>query len=265
MNICSSNSISIRGEIASGDAGKLNNILAAIEKKYGVENCRNGLLMIIVNSNGGDANEALNIGKVIRNHSLEVVIPANSNCLSSCVFLVAGGVRRMILGNVGIHRPYFESLNSSVSTADIKIKRSEFSKKIRDYLDEMDVSQTLLEIMLSVPPESIRILTDDELQNLRLSIEDATFNEKTVSMNAANYNISSSEFRKRDAESNSKCRQLSKDRKYEEYTLCRERVLVGLTQSEAKRRLDRVEKYCDEKLSDKQWIECKKNFLVLGN
>jgi len=127
-----------------------------------------------------------------------------------------------------------------LSTEAIKAKRNDFNRHIYEFLDEVDVSKNLLDVMLSVPPESMRFLTEDELQGFRLSIDDASFDEKIVSSKAHFYNITSSEFRKRYSLSEEICSPLFMEKKYSDHELCKESTLTGLNRSEARRRLKRV-------------------------
>lgn len=223
---CSSSTIHFIGEIASNDAAVLESHLSQLESRFGVDNCRSGFTAIKLHSNGGDATEALKIGRVIRRHNLQVILAVGNECLSSCVFLIAGGVRRIIIGRVGVHRPYFGTLSSKLSTDDIKKKRAEFNRQVRDFIDEMDVSQNLLDVMLSVPPETIRYLTDDELQRFRLSEDDATWDEKQVAMKAEIYKLSSAEFRRRNAVYVERCLPLFANRNnpFGEFEICRDSV-----------------------------------------
>jgi hypothetical protein len=261
---CSNNTVDFVGDITSGDASKLEKYLKSLESKFDPDECRNGFLMIRINSSGGDALEAIRLGRIIRKYNLNAVITPKAQCLSSCVFLLAGGVRRLVLGSVGVHRPYFGSLDPKLSTEAIKAKRNDFNRHIYEFLDEVDVSKNLLDVMLSVPPESMRFLTEDELQGFRLSIDDASFDEKIVSSKAHFYNITSSEFRKRYSLSEEICSPLFMEKKYSDHELCKEGTLTGLNRIETKRRLKRVTAVCDYDLKPKSWIDCKRNVLVLG-
>jgi hypothetical protein len=261
---CTSHTIDFFGDITLGDADKLDKNLRSLESKFDPEECRSGFLMIRINSSGGDAFEAIKLGRIIRKYNLKTVIIRRAQCLSSCVFLLAGGVRRLVFGSVGIHRPYFGSLDPKLSTDAIKAKRNDFNRQIYEFLEEVDVSKNLLDVMLSVPPESMRFLTEDELQGFRLSIDDPSFDEKIVSSKAHFYNISSSEYRKRDILADKNCSFLLMENKYTDHEVCRESALTGLNRDEAKRRLNRFFSVCDPSLKTKAWIDCKRNVLVFG-
>lgn len=73
--------------------------------------------------------------------------------------------------------------------------------------------------MLSIPPEKIKILTRTELEELRLSITDANFDEKETSYRASFYSLSSFEYRKRMAIADSRCKSISPNNS-DDYVIC---------------------------------------------
>ncbi|PUB10563.1 hypothetical protein [Yoonia sediminilitoris] len=64
-----------------------------------------------MNSPGGIVDEALQIGKLIRDQGLETVILPSTACLSSCPYVLAGGVLRHVSlrGAVGLHQHYYDT------------------------------------------------------------------------------------------------------------------------------------------------------------
>ena len=68
----------------------------------------------------------------------------------------------------------------------------------QEYLSEMDVATSLVDEMISIPPESIKILSYDEMVRYRLFGYDANYEEKQTAEAAAVFGISSSEKRRRD-------------------------------------------------------------------
>lgn len=57
-------------------------------------------------SKGGNLEEAMRIGKIIRESQIPVW--SGEECYSACVFIYASGVEREAQGNIGLHRPYFD-------------------------------------------------------------------------------------------------------------------------------------------------------------
>jgi ATP-dependent protease ClpP protease subunit len=262
-NDCSSENLLVfSGDIISGDSYKFREILNKITSKYKKDECKTGFLSVQLDSNGGDVIESLNIGRLIRAYNLHTIVPFSSVCNSSCVFLLAAGVRRSPMGQVGIHRPYFAEVKPGVSTSEIQSRRNDLNKKIREFLDEIDVSQSLLEKMLSIPPEKIKILSKNELEELRLSDADANYDEKKTSEIASFYNLSSLEYRNRISVVDNNCRLLSANQ-INEYTICKFSILLQINKTEVKIRLDKATKICSG-LDKESSLLCNKKIIVLG-
>ena len=259
---CGFNLIILSGDIVVGDSKKLLDTLSQISSRYKKDECTNGFLSLQLDSNGGDILEAMKIGRTVRANNLRTIVPFNSVCNSSCVLVLAAGVRRDPIGQVGIHRPYFSSVSPNLSTSEIQSKRNELTKKIREFIDEMDVSQILLDKMLSVPPEKVRILSQSELEELRLSVDDANFDEKKVAEQASLYNLTSSEYRKRNVIADQSCKQYF-HKNISEYTICTESILLRIPKSEAKKRLFKASSFCSN-LGIENGIKCWKEIVAMG-
>ena len=248
----------IRGEIGSGDDKKIYQVFSAAsadcEKQWGV------LKSIHLNSKGGDVDIAFAIGRAIRKQKLQVFVDADSFCLSACVFILASGVKRYPYGQVGIHRPYFRALDISENEKSVRNRRDLLLQRARQYLDDMDVPQSLLEAMLSVAPDNIRLLNWEELESFRLNSEDATHEEMRVAEAAYGWGLSSSEYRQRDAQVNAICK---KTQNQSDERICRLRVLLRVSESEVKRRIERFNALCNMTQTKEQW-ECYRNVIGLG-
>jgi hypothetical protein len=150
--------ISIIGNINTGDALIFQNKINELKKEYEASEWKKKykdwkfLLRVDLNSQGGNLTE-----------ESETFVSYKSECLSSCVFILAAGVNRNVIGKVGIHRPYFEALNSNATTLDIKKMRDENKKVMKEYFVNMDVSDSIIEEMMSIEPNKIKILSEDEL------------------------------------------------------------------------------------------------------
>jgi len=153
---------------------------------------------IVLNSDGGDVSEAMKIGRLIRENEFATGLPANSKCYSSCVLLLVAGINRFIIGNVGIHRPYFSNLNSNETVANIQIMRRNMTNQIKEYLDFMDINTSLIDLMMATPPEQMKILSSEEIDFYRISGDDPNHEEKKIAERAALYGTTSAVMRKRD-------------------------------------------------------------------
>ena len=263
---CDGGAIAIQGEIKANDSQKLQRLLASLadHAKNSAE-CRNSgrssfSIRIKLDSIGGDVDVALDIGRIIRRENASVDVMNGNKCFSSCVFLLAAGVQRMTIGDVGIHRPYFVSLSHTQDAREVRAARDASIRKIRAYFDEMDIPQGLLDLMLSIPPEKMKVLNDSELESFRLSVDDPTREEMNVAKTAYRWNLTSAEYRKRSARSDAICPLDTRDK----YGLrsrnidCVHPILLNITEQEYKKRVDKFYDVC------KYSQECFRDIVTLG-
>ena len=194
--------VTLEGEINAGDLERW--IIPAFKNEKNKE--------IYLNSAGGDVEESMKIGRFLKKNEFRVYV--YGNCFSSCVLLLAGGVYRHDWypnNKVGIHRPYFGTLDKSLSSTQIKSLRDKINADLRRYFDEMDINPNLLEEMNSYSPESMKILTREELKLFRLTENDANYEEKQIALLAYVNNMSSANYRVKSKIVNDKCRHLNGD------------------------------------------------------
>jgi len=210
-------SIKLEGEIKKGDANKIESLITKINQACGDKRTQT-MPRVVLESKGGDVDEAMNIGRVIRKYGystkLMMVIRKEDEtygCFSSCVLAFASGVYKdSESGVLGIHRPFFSTTISKDLTLDqIRMKREKLNETIRTYLNEMDVSTKLLDEMLSIPPEKIKILTKEEKSLYRLEGYDANYDEFTNARSARVYGMTPPEFRAKDAQVTKICHENS--------------------------------------------------------
>lgn len=114
-----------------------------------------------IDSPGGDLEEAMKIGRIIR----ESYIPiwTGEECSSACVFIFVAGVERVARGRLGLHRPYYDQKYfAQLNPLDAKLKYDELKKESVDYLKEMDVPQDMIERIFKTNSSDIDYL--DEAQ-----------------------------------------------------------------------------------------------------
>lgn len=262
---CRSNILVLSDEITLGDSVKLSNAIAQVKSRYPQDGCMGGELAIQLSSTGGDVDEAMKLGRIMRQNEMRIIVPADSKCLSSCVLVIAGGVDRALIGKVGIHRPYFVKLDSRASQNEVRAQRDAINSKIKAYLNEMDVSSNLLELMLSVPPDAIKVLTEDELQQFRLSIRDAAFDERQVAKQAYSYGLNSSEYRTRDALADQQCPMSSASGAFNaDWYTCRIAVLLRISKPAALKLNELLDRCDDKNMSDSESTECARKIFMTG-
>ncbi|MCP1647866.1 hypothetical protein [Pseudomonas nitroreducens] len=144
--------VRISEDIAPGDYERLFKGLLANPGKFARK-------VALLDSIGGSAAESIKMGRLLRESGFETLVPTNSVCQGSCVYLLAAGKHRTVRGYVGLHRPYFPAGDSSQAAG---------SYNARTYFRDMDIPLELADTMQSIDPQRMRVLTPQELQRYRL-------------------------------------------------------------------------------------------------
>ena len=156
---------------------------------------------VVLNSEGGDLYAAIRMGRMLREVDLAATaFVATGNCYSACVFVLAGAVQRIVLRDnaVGLHRPYSTD-TSAVSREQRQAQFDNMQSAARTYLREMNVSPGLFDVMVTIPPEQIRLVGQDELAQLGMPKVDPIFEEVGDAAAARRYGISRQEYLRRKA------------------------------------------------------------------
>ncbi len=163
-----------------------------------------------LNSNGGDWEAAMAIGRRLRKVSSLAQVPDGAACSSACVLVLAGAQVRVVSGSgrVGIHRPYSPT-NTSVSLEESQKRFQALSAASRAFLSEMNLPESLFEAMIRVPPERLRFLTSRELQDFGLEGKDPAYSEVTDNSEASALGIDKQEYLRRKARAQSVCANLA--------------------------------------------------------
>jgi len=219
--------IGLEGEIAPGDDAHLQKLL---------RNRNANGVHIDLDSTGGDFRTAIAIGRLLRRAEASV---STGNCLSVCVFVFAGAVDRIVFLNssgvsLGVHRLYFSDVKATTSQAAIAQARAKLKADAAAYLQEMNVSTRLLDLMEGTPPEEMRGLAELEIKEMGLDSPDPVWDERQVAIKSAERGVVSREYRRRRALTTSACeayRVFSP-----QHTSCVEAVLWNLQIDEYKAR-----------------------------
>lgn len=166
-------------------------LLADAMKHAASEEC-----LIRVNSPGGDVDAAMETGRAIRRYKAGTLVPEQSTCASSCLLLFVGGVQRQATGGFALHRAYSTQLANSADEAQNSYR--DINARLRQYLDEMNIPERLLNVMNAVPPGQIRLLhgARDEgmLRELHIVGEDPAWADQRDSAEARRLGISRTEY-----------------------------------------------------------------------
>jgi ATP-dependent protease ClpP protease subunit len=174
-----------------------------------------------LNSEGGDVEVAIAIGRQLRRFQAQAITFDDGKCLSSCVFILAGAVRRSLSNSIGIHRPYLSSTDQRDYRTTQATQRK-LSKLVKDYLEEMNVSPSLYDAMVVIPPEKVRLLSESELQRYGLLDVDPVQQELEDSAEARRYGLSKIDYLTRKSEMNATCVRYLNSGAIQSYVKCRD-------------------------------------------
>lgn len=165
------------GTFEAGDAARLSQVLRGAP----------GASLVIFQSPGGDAQEGMNVGRVIRQAGLATHLPRGVGCASACTYAFLGGsVRTADPGaRYGVHmfsrsghQPFLQAVQSVIrqhgeAGAAAVIRKMEedsaqFAAKLAYYAIEMGVSLRLLDPNFNTSHSDIRWLTADQLRRFNV-------------------------------------------------------------------------------------------------
>jgi hypothetical protein len=205
--------IAAQGRIEAGSVARFKKVLSHLGDRK---------VPVFIDSSGGKVREAFAIGRLLRSRGLDVVVtktaftpcaPADAACLkartagvltglpqarlskcaSSCAFVLAGGVRRLVGGEtfVGVHRirsfyvytrvwrTYRMSSSRKRLVSERRVSQRVVETRtprqtyvqIRRYFAEMGVGEPILPLILATPSDSLHWLTRNELRTSRLATD----------------------------------------------------------------------------------------------
>ena len=163
----------VEGEIVPGDAQRMLDAYA----NYGT-----AISPVYLRSKGGDVEEAMRMGTIIRRLRLETSVPVwitgrppvdsikvdhqeDTICASACFLVYAGGAVRF--GNyLALHRPYLARKDAQKLT-DIEYEafQKTFTPEVKAYLADMDVDQYWIDRMFASNSQEAYMPTWDEATN----------------------------------------------------------------------------------------------------
>lgn len=181
--------ISITGRIDSRDANDFDELL-----KQGALTGRPLHLNVVqLKSEGGSANAAIEIGRLIRLNGLNTYVAPTDYCASACVYAFLGGVQRYGFGVIAVHdTTYIE--NSKVVMADLPLIFAHSDSKIASYVDEMSIGRPLIDAIHSTNFWSLRTLAEDEKLLWRVNGTDRAASEVFVTQIAEKRGMAREDF-----------------------------------------------------------------------
>jgi hypothetical protein len=185
-------------------------------------------VVLLVDSEGGDVEAAMSLGRAIRAAAPVGVIVFQTDCLSACVLAIAGATNRQLkAGRIGIHRPYSSGPPATSFSANAT-RFKELEGRIRLYLNEMNLPPALLDEMLRYEPNAMHVMTQEELSRFRLEGSDYIWQDQIDSRLARRYGLDKGTYLSRQAKAERSCKQsLDTPESAQSWTDCKEMILRG--------------------------------------
>ena len=147
--------VKVSEEIAPGDYDAMLKALRAHPGKFARK-------ILLLDSIGGSAAEAMRMGRLLRETGFETLVPAKGVCQGSCIYLLAAGRKKTVRGHVGLHRPHFPAGESAQAS------RAGMPYNSAGYFRDMGVAPSLVADMQAIEPQRMKVLTPAELKRYRL-------------------------------------------------------------------------------------------------
>jgi len=113
---------------------------------FAAVNSNHNIRTVVLDSGGGDVDEAIEIGRIIRARHLDTTVPPSSSCVSACVLIWAAGQRRTVDGQLATHCPTLRGeFQCLPSTRQLVV----------DFLKEMDAPEAVIELQQAAGSTSI--------------------------------------------------------------------------------------------------------------
>lgn len=172
--------IIIDGPIYSGDESLFVDALNKA-KRDNSKHGWNSYKQLLLNSDGGDVETAMTIGRMVRKEQIITGVHEGNTCASACTLILAGGVRRYArdFSRIGLHRPYFTDPKQATAQG-YKAFQNAYDAVINAharYFSEMKIGVGLLDKMVQIPSNHIHWISVDEATRLNLLGEDAAYAE----------------------------------------------------------------------------------------
>lgn len=141
-----------------------------------LEQFREYVTVVALDSPGGSVNDALEIGRLVRTAGLTTSVAAGALCASSCPLVFAGGTERLATEGsaIGVHQIYAsvtaETMPASLRAAGTAMSDAQrTTATITRYLTESGVDPALWLHALETPPDRLYYLSPDELRDYKLA------------------------------------------------------------------------------------------------
>ena len=131
----------------------------------------NDIKIVVLNSEGGNVYESLNMAGTIFDRGISTYVPENGKCYSACAFMFFAGSERFSSGKLGVHQTsYGEEISdkkAKIGTVDSYSQLS--TADIIQHLNEFNTPPKVYEWMLRTSPDEMYVFSQDEMKSLKIN------------------------------------------------------------------------------------------------
>lgn len=130
--------------------------------------------VVALNSPGGSLEDAMAMGRLLRENKVTTEVADGALCASSCPLILAGGQKRLVgeKAAVGVHQFYAvagPAGSKPQGPAGAMSDAQATTARISRYLSELDVDPALWLHAMDTPPQSLYYFSPEELTKYKLS------------------------------------------------------------------------------------------------
>lgn len=126
---------------------------------------------VVLHSPGGSVQDALTIGRLIRERQFNTEVRDGRYCASSCPLIFAGGVERLAgpKAAIGVHQVSALTAAANATMADGMSSAQRVSAEVQRYLRDMGVDSQVWVHAMETPANELFYFKPDELLELKLA------------------------------------------------------------------------------------------------
>lgn len=155
--------LALRGKIEEGDAARFRRLVGEDPERFATHGA-----WILLDSPGGDFEEALKIAELLRTYPTWIAV--ERECASACFLLYVAGASRMtgmLTKTIGVHSPYYDRAKFAQLTApEAERAHRGLLERTTAYLRLNTVPESIIEKMIRTPSATIAWLSDDEVRSI---------------------------------------------------------------------------------------------------
>lgn len=135
--------ISLDGAIGDGTVGDFR---AAMAKRPNAQ-------VVLLNSSGGDVDDALKLAAMISARGMGTAVPRSSGCYSACSYLFFAGREHVAQGALGVHQVRMAGTGAGAA----------YDGDVRQALRRYGASDSVIDVMSNTPPSQLHVFSAKEI------------------------------------------------------------------------------------------------------